>query len=87
MLTGYEYIAPQDRRAPRLAALTCRWMASFADRGIDKRMRREIAEMAKLGDHLLRDMGVTREDVRWAASQPLDVDAGQLLNRLARRDP
>ena len=86
MLTGYEFIAPQDRRDPWLSAMIYRCTVWFIERWHEKRQRREIAEMAKLGDHLLRDIGLTRGDVHWAASRPLDVNSGQLLQRLTRRD-
>lgn len=49
------------------------------------RSRRGLNDIAKLSDDMLRDIGVSRDDIRWASSQPLDVDAAEMLNRLARR--
>ena len=86
MFTGYEFIARQDGKRRWLAAEIHRWTARFANRQREKHSRRDRAELAKLDDRFLRDLGVTRDDVKWAISSRLDVDAGQLLNRLARRD-
>lgn len=37
--------------------------------------RRAVARMDRLDDHMLRDIGITREDLRWAAGLPLTVNA------------
>jgi uncharacterized protein YjiS (DUF1127 family) len=37
--------------------------------------RRAIANLDRFGDYLLRDIGVTREDMRWARDLPLSQDA------------
>lgn len=39
------------------------------------RTRRELARLSELDDFLLRDIGVTRADVRWAAGLPLTANA------------
>lgn len=41
--------------------------------------RQLMADLAHLDDHMLRDIGVTRADVRDAASAPLFADPTQLL--------
>ncbi|WP_051679296.1 DUF1127 domain-containing protein [Xanthobacter sp. 91] len=41
--------------------------------------RQVMAEIAHLDDHMLRDIGVTRADVRDAVSAPLFEDPTQLL--------
>lgn len=38
-----------------------------------------------LEDRLLDDMGVTREEVSWAASLPIDVNAAEALRERALR--
>lgn len=49
--------------------------------------RRKLAPLLYLDDHMLRDMGITREDVLRARNLPLSRDAGEELNRvmLSRR--
>ncbi|MDE2445009.1 MAG: DUF1127 domain-containing protein [Alphaproteobacteria bacterium] len=41
--------------------------------------RRAVKSIAKLDDHILRDMGLTRAEVNWAADQPFTVNAVQAL--------
>jgi len=48
--------------------------------------RRSVAELDRLDDYLLRDIGVTRDDVRWASHLPLTMNAAaELENRASRR--
>jgi uncharacterized protein YjiS (DUF1127 family) len=49
------------------------------------RARRAVARMDRLDDHMLRDIGVTREDVIWAAGLPLTVNAALALEERGRR--
>lgn len=46
--------------------------------------RQVMADLAHLDDHMLRDLGVTRADVRDAAAAPLFEDPTQLLVLRAR---
>jgi uncharacterized protein YjiS (DUF1127 family) len=48
------------------------------------RARRAVARMDRLDDHMLRDIGVTREDLRWAAGLPLTVNAALAMEERAR---
>ena len=57
------------------------------------RARRSIARLEVYDDYMLRDIGVTRSDVIWAAGLPLTVNAAlaleersQAARRLPRRD-
>ena len=57
------------------------------------RVRRSITRLEAYDDYMLRDIGVTREDVVWAAGLPLTVNAALALEerssqrrRLPRRD-
>ena len=43
------------------------------------RTRREVARLGEYDDFLLRDIGVTRADVRWAAGLPLTANAALAL--------
>lgn len=48
--------------------------------------RRSVSELDRLDDYLLRDIGVTREDVRWASHLPLTLNAAaELEDRATRR--
>jgi uncharacterized protein YjiS (DUF1127 family) len=51
--------------------------------------RRAVARMRNFDDYLLRDIGVAREDVLWAAGLPLTVNAALALEERssARRRP
>ena len=41
--------------------------------------RRTVKQLIQMDDYILRDMGVTREEINWAASQPIFVNAANLL--------
>ncbi len=41
--------------------------------------RRRVASLAEYDDYMLRDIGVTRSDVQWAAGLPLTVNAALAL--------
>ena len=41
--------------------------------------RRTVKQLIQMDDYILRDMGVTREEINWAASQPIYVNAANLL--------
>jgi uncharacterized protein YjiS (DUF1127 family) len=47
------------------------------------RTRRAIARLDALDEFLLRDIGVTREEVRWAAGLPVTVNAALALDERA----
>lgn len=47
--------------------------------------RRAIARLEQFDDHMLRDIGVKRDDVRWAAGLPLSVNAALALEERALR--
>ena len=49
------------------------------------RSRRHMRLLEAMGDHMLRDMGLTRDDLRWARSLPLDQNAGVALDELRLR--
>ena len=47
--------------------------------------RRAVARLENFDDYLLRDIGVKREDIRWAAGLPLTVNAALALEEHALR--
>jgi uncharacterized protein YjiS (DUF1127 family) len=49
------------------------------------RARRAVARLDRLDDHMLRDIGITREDLRWAAGLPLTVNAALAMDERANR--
>ena len=47
--------------------------------------RKAIQKISTLDDHMLKDIGVTRYDVKWASRLPLSEDAAAKLEIIARR--
>ena len=78
MTTRIRSASAPPRRRFELAALVA-WSRRLASR---LRQRRRLAE---LDDRLLRDIGVTRSEVRWAAGLPLSVNAALELEEKATR--
>ena len=59
---------------PFLRRLTRNWKA-----------KRRIAALANFDDYMLRDIGITRDEVQWAAGLPLTVNAAVALEERAFR--
>jgi uncharacterized protein YjiS (DUF1127 family) len=49
--------------------------------------RRQVIRLQELDDHILRDIGVTRQDIEWATRNPLSVNALQQLKTVATNRP
>jgi len=49
------------------------------------KVKRRIAALGNFDDYMLRDIGVTRDEVQWAASLPLTVNAAVALEERASR--
>ena len=47
--------------------------------------KRRIAALADFDDYMLRDIGITRDEVQWAAGLPLTVNAAVALEERAFR--
>jgi uncharacterized protein YjiS (DUF1127 family) len=47
--------------------------------------RRAVARLEEFDDYMLRDIGVKREDIRWAAGLPLTVNAALALEERSTR--
>lgn len=73
-----DYAQPANSGHP-LVELSNKLTARLAAR----RQRRALATLNELDDHLLRDAGLTRQDVSQVLSQPLSVDATTELHRIA----
>jgi uncharacterized protein YjiS (DUF1127 family) len=48
--------------------------------------RRHLKTLSEFDDHMLADIGITREDVRWALDLPFAYDPGIELQRRALRN-
>jgi uncharacterized protein YjiS (DUF1127 family) len=49
------------------------------------KVKRRIAALGSFDDYMLRDIGVTREEIQWAAGLPLTVNAAVALEERAFR--
>jgi uncharacterized protein YjiS (DUF1127 family) len=49
------------------------------------RARKRVASLAQFDDHLLRDIGITRSEIEWAAGLPLTVNAALALEERSFR--
>ena len=47
--------------------------------------KRRIAALSDFDDYMLRDIGVTRDEIQWAAGLPLTVNAALALEERAFR--
>ena len=47
--------------------------------------RRRLLRLLDYDDHMLEDIGYTRDDLLWAAQQPLKVDARLILQQQRER--
>ena len=61
------------------------WVAKAATHWTEFAARRDLTDLLSLDDHLLRDMGLTRDDIWQAVNLPADEDAGETLNRTTGR--
>ena len=61
--------------------LLSRLSAFFATRHEARRNRAEFNKLLDVDDHLLKDMGVRRDEVRWAAQLKRSQDPGLALRQ------
>ena len=61
------------------------WVAKVAAHRAELAARRDLTDLLCIDDHLLRDMGLTRDDIWQAVNLPADEDAGETLNRTTGR--
>ena len=68
-------------------ALRLRQFSNYLARRRQLRQDRDAFNaMLSLDDVLLKDIGVTRDNVRWASKLPLEVNAADELRRLSQKD-
>jgi uncharacterized protein YjiS (DUF1127 family) len=84
MREAASFIAGQGSRAPAGVLPTLVRDVAGAFRAWTK--RRHLKTLSDFDDHMLADIGVTREDVRWALDLPFAYDPGIELQRRALRN-
>ncbi|MBZ9676885.1 DUF1127 domain-containing protein [Mesorhizobium sp. ES1-1] len=61
---------------------TTRWLARLLRAILN---RRQVVAMLEMDEHELKDMGLSRQDVRQVLKLPLWLDPSSPLNEVARR--
>lgn len=81
--TRRTFVAPVGERLASLLVMllsagthAVRWCVAVGE-ALER--RRVMAQLAGLEDHMLKDIGITRADVRDAASEPFGTDPTRLL--------
>lgn len=77
--------APPRSLLSALSTFLQRFRAYRERRSSLKDDREAFLHVVYLDDRVLFDMGVTREEVEWAASLPLEVNAARALKERAER--
>ncbi|WP_309664959.1 DUF1127 domain-containing protein [Tabrizicola sp.] len=67
-----------------LGSLFSRVRGTMTARYEDRIARKAFIKTFSLSDRMLDDIGVTREEVEWAACLPIQVDAADALSERAR---
>jgi uncharacterized protein YjiS (DUF1127 family) len=82
-LSCRQVAAPVGTLAPAwtLWEVACQRYAIWRARRLD---RAAFKSLLLLDDHLLEDLGCTREEIRWAAALPLSVNAALALEGRSR---
>jgi uncharacterized protein YjiS (DUF1127 family) len=73
---NHEHVA--STQATGIAAAVARFVRNW-------KARRAVARLQDFDDYMLRDIGVTRLDVRWAADLPLTINAALALEERSHR--
>lgn len=85
MTATFDFPGPSGPAERPFGPATKTLVDRFIQRWMEHRARRQLAQLEALDERMLRDMGITREDVYWARNAPLSENAGHQLNRIARR--
>ncbi len=84
MREAASFIASQKASDPAGLLAAATRMAETALRSWAK--RRNLVKLSDLDDHQLADIGITREDLRWALNLPFSHDPGLALQDRALRN-
>ncbi|MEM7427299.1 MAG: DUF1127 domain-containing protein [Pseudomonadota bacterium] len=76
-MTTIEHIRPHQSAHPAWFRTAARWFSNW-------QARRQVSRLTDFETRLLDDMGVTRDEVRWAAQLPLSVNAAWELRHRSR---
>ncbi len=71
---------------PRVASLLAALWTWIKQRHEQRQDRALLQNVTALDDHMLKDIGITRNDVIWASQLPLSQNAAQELEKLSRRN-
>lgn len=74
------------RIASVAAAYTRQIWGSVISRLAEEKKRAEISGLLSLEESQLRDMGISKDDVRSALMKPLDFNSGRYLEGIRRRN-
>jgi uncharacterized protein YjiS (DUF1127 family) len=83
MREAASFIASQNRSAP--ASVLSEIVHHVAGLFHAWSNRRKVSKLDEFDDHILADLGLTREDVRWALNQPFSYDPSITLQWRALR--
>jgi uncharacterized protein YjiS (DUF1127 family) len=84
MREAASFIASQTSPAPGGLVTAFLRQVRIAARSLNS--RRQIARLAEFDDHLLADIGLTRQDLGWALQLPFAADPAAELERRALRN-
>lgn len=84
MMITYENSQAERFYGSAITRVLGRLLRIVTIRVTEKKNRKGLSALTDLDDRMLRDLGVTRDEVRWAIQQPLGIDAGAELTRSAR---
>ena len=71
---------------PSLVIKAVQALTHYVSRKYNQRLDRQAFNyLLTLDENLLRDIGVTKQDILWASQLPLEVDAAARIEEIAKR--
>ncbi|MDJ0614877.1 MAG: DUF1127 domain-containing protein [Rhizobiaceae bacterium] len=70
--------------AAKFVEIAARFFVRLECNLVEEKKRDELRSLLKFEDHQLRDMGISRDDVKSALMQPLDVNSGHKMESARR---